>query len=85
MKKIISNYSIENDKGFDTPFKATKVPPIIKIPQIDQTSVKISSESHSPHQPIEPVLHLNRNQEGIVLSIEVQCTCGEKILIKLDY
>lgn len=85
MKKIISHYVIDDDKEKTPTPQAVKVPPIIKIPQIDQNAVKINTESHAPHQLTEPVLHLNRNQEGVVLSIEVQCTCGEKILIKLDY
>jgi hypothetical protein len=36
-------------------------------------------------EPIEPLLQLIRNNEGIVIGIEVQCGCGEKIMIKMEY
>jgi len=84
MKKIISNYIIENDDQ-KTDSIVTKAPPIIKIPIVDEKKISIKTESTSANKITEPVLHLNRNHEGIVLSIEVRCTCGERIIIKLDY
>jgi hypothetical protein len=33
----------------------------------------------------EPILRLTRNNEGVVIGIEVQCRCREKILIRLDF
>lgn len=86
MKKIISNYTIdgENSKQINDQI-VSKVPPVIKIPVLQNSQVHINSESNVAHMSKEPILHLNRNNEGIVLSIEVQCTCGEKIIIKLDY
>jgi len=84
MKKVISNYIIEEDtQKNETP--VTKAPPIIKIPVVDEKRINIKTESSNANIITEPVLKLNRNHEGIVLSIEVQCTCGEKIIIKLDY
>ncbi|HOD54252.1 MAG TPA: hypothetical protein PKJ08_06985 [Candidatus Cloacimonadota bacterium] len=84
MKKIISNYIIEEDnkKGSTS---VSKAPPIIKIPIVDEKNISIRTESNTANKITEPVLQLNRNHEGIVLSIEVQCTCGERIIIKLDY
>jgi len=42
-------------------------------------------EPPPPPEPVEPVLKLIRNEDGIVLGIEVHCGCGEKILIKMEY
>jgi hypothetical protein len=38
-----------------------------------------------PIEPKEPVLKLIKNNEGIVVGIEVSCGCGEKIMIKMEY
>ncbi len=86
MKKIITNYTIdgENVKQINDQI-VSKVPQVIKIPVLDKQETMIKSESSVAHKIKEPMLHLNRNNEGIVLSIEVQCTCGERIIIKLDY
>lgn len=86
MKKIISNYIIDDDPNEQTKEKPiSKVPPIIKIPVYQDEKVTIKSDSDQSNKISEPIIHLNRNNEGIVLSIEVHCSCGEKILIKLDY
>lgn len=86
MKKIISNYIIDNESNEQINDKLiSKVPPIIKIPVYQNDKVTIKSDSDQSNKISEPIIHLNRNNEGIVLSIEVHCTCGEKIIIKLDY
>lgn len=86
MKKIISNYIIDDDQNEQAKEKPiSKVPPIIKIPVYQDEKVTIKSDSDQSNKISEPIIHLNRNNEGIVLSIEVHCSCGEKILIKLDY
>ncbi|HPY96983.1 MAG TPA: hypothetical protein PL063_07195 [Candidatus Cloacimonadota bacterium] len=82
MKKIITDYIID-EKAPST--NITKAPPIIKLPIVDEQKVSINTESDVKMRSDEPVLKLNRNQEGVVLSIEVQCKCGEKIIIKMDY
>jgi hypothetical protein len=33
----------------------------------------------------DPLLQLIRNSDGIVVGIDVQCSCGEHIMIKMEY
>ena len=82
MKKIITDYIIDDNAPKTN---ITKAPPIIKLPVVNDQKVSINTESNVQMKSNEPVLKLNRNQEGVVLSIEVKCKCGEKIIIKMDY
>ena len=61
-----------------------KVPSVIKVPVIGNQDKKIINHNATSN-PKEPKLQLTRNNEGVVVGIEVQCTCGETILIKMDY
>ena len=90
-KKIITNYHILNE-GEETKEQVFKsIDPIVKIPiynnEVKQIEpmVIIEEEEEEEEIVLEPTLQLTRNTEGIVVGIEVQCTCGEKILIKMDY
>jgi len=89
MSKIISNYSVTKDElaKDETHHSATA---IIKIPVFRNEEKKIEAfdikpQIEEPKEPKEPKLQLTRNKEGIVIGIEVQCSCGETILIKMDY
>ena len=92
MNNIISSYSIskENDEDQEHPVTV----PIIKIPIFKNEEKKIEVFEVQPKEEevieeekpvIEPKLQLTRNNEGVVIGIEVQCSCGETILIKMDY
>lgn len=84
MSKIVKNYIVDEDQK-KTNSPVFKAPPIIKIPIVEKQNVSIKTESSSSNKLNEPILKLNRNNEGVVLSIEVQCTCGEKMIIKMEY
>ena len=82
MNKIISNYNIlvEENNGEEQ----RSVNPIVKIPVYQKEEKKIDcNETYNKLK--EPKLQLTRNNEGVVVGIEVLCTCGEKILVKMDY
>ena len=82
MNKIISNYNILADESNGE--EQRSVNPIVKIPVYQKEDVKIDyNEAYNKLK--EPKLQLTRNNEGVVVGIEVLCTCGEKILIKMDY
>jgi len=83
MNKIISNYNIAKEGESAEDKEKQSINPVIKIPVYEKEAVKIDSDILNNLK--EPKLQLTRNSEGIVVGIEVLCTCGEKILIKLDY
>jgi hypothetical protein len=85
MSKVITEYKIVKDnKSVDDDSSFKSVEPVIKIPVIERVEKKIVARDMTPKLE-EPKLQLTRNTEGVVVGIEVQCTCGEKILIRLDY
>ena len=45
----------------------------------------IRIEPPLPPEPIDPKLHLIRNNDGVVVGIEVYCSCGRYTLIKVEY
>lgn len=85
MRKIINNYSIVDDKTNEKKEHSHHpTNPVIKIPVYQEKEKQIDSNNLQTKLK-EPKLQLTRNNEGVVVGIEVQCVCGEKILIKLDY
>jgi len=82
MKKIISNYNILPDDKEEKDLQS--VSNVIKIPVYQKDDKKID-HNETNYKLKEPVLQLTRNIEGVVVGVEVSCTCGEKILIKMDY
>ena len=82
MSRIISNYTIlvEGEKGEE---EQKSLNPVVKIPLYQKEEKNIDYEMYNKLN--EPKLQLTRNNEGVVVGIEVLCTCGEKILIKMDY
>jgi len=87
MGKIISNYNIlKSEDGSSESKEPQSIDPIIKIPVYEKEETRINVNTNtSDARMTEPKLQLTRNNEGVVVGIEVQCTCGEKILIKMDY
>jgi len=92
MKKIIANYSIVDNPQASTDDDEKSIDNIIKIPVINPEEKVIITQQEEPPpppppppEPKETILQLIRNNEGIVTGIEVQCMCGEKILIKMEY
>jgi len=90
MGKIISNYSIVDNLQSTTDDDEKSLDNIIKIPVISPEETVIVAQPEPPPPEPEPapretILQLIRNNEGIVTGIEVQCSCGEKILIKMEY
>ena len=86
MSKIISNYNLlPQEKDVTDQQKFKTIDNIIKTPKIENDEVKIETKEPPPPEPTEPTLKLMRNQEGVVIAIELKCTCGEQMLIKMDY
>jgi hypothetical protein len=85
MSKIISSYQIVNNLSeIEDDSDVRSVDPVVKIPIIEEEPTEIEQKELFP-KATEPKLQLTRNDEGIVVGIEVECTCGEKMLIRLDY
>ena len=86
MSKVISNYNILKEASDVSDKEPQSLAPIIKIPVYEKEETEINmGTSEALNKLTEPKLQLTRNNEGVVVGIEVQCTCGEKILIKMDY
>ena len=90
MSKIISYYSVATEEEETDEKKYQEAAPIIKVPIFKNEEKKIETMDLIPPppelpEPKEPKLQLTRNNEGVVIGIEVQCSCGETILIKMDY
>jgi len=71
---------VEGEKGEE---EQKSLNPVVKIPLYQKEEKNIDYEMYNKLN--EPKLQLTRNNEGVVVGIEVLCTCGEKILIKMDY
>jgi len=71
---------VEEEKGEE---EQKSLKPVVKIPVYQKEEKSIDYEEYNKLK--EPKLQLTRNNEGVVVGIEVLCTCGEKILIKMDY
>jgi len=91
MKKIITNYNIVDDGSYVVENEEKSLEPIIKVPVFNDEEPIIIAQPEEPVEevedttPKETILQLVRNNEGIVIGIEVQCICGEKIWIKMEY
>jgi len=83
MRKIISNYEIVIDPVKDNDSEQS-ISTVIKTPVYQKEETKID-HSEVTSKLREPKLQLTRNNEGVVVGIEVSCACGDKILIKMDY
>ena len=82
MSKIITNYKIASIAEKELEEKS--IDPIIKVPIYQPEEKKIEAREMTVKHK-EPKLQLMRNSEGIVVGIEVHCTCDEVIMIKMDY
>ena len=83
INRIIKEYKI-------TDSTSRKVDRATKIPRVLQNAKEISAKKIDiPGETIplnnKPVINVNRNDQGIVLSIDVICGCGEKFSIELEY
>ena len=88
MSKIIRNFRIVDDdnvENYEDDRNYKSVEPVIKIPIYNNKEKEIEPVNLYPKINEEPKLQLMKNTEGVVVGIEVHCTCGEKILIRLDY
>ncbi len=84
-KKIIKNYKIEGEDRIPTPSAMTgSALNIIKKASITPQSREITSSDVKDKKPV-PTIKVNKDESGIITSIEVTCACGETILIALDY
>lgn len=82
-KKVIRNYNITGDvkNKIDNP---TIIPKVVKkSSEIEDKKIEIPGETIPLNK--EPVIKVNRNEQNIVTSIDVICSCGEKFSIKIDY
>jgi len=56
---------------------------IVKNHQVELITPKANSESsHKKHA--DPIVHFEE-AEGLIKKVEITCTCGEKLLLSLDY
>ena len=69
----------------DEPMYESEPEPLPEPEVVVEEEISVIEELVIPEEPIEPVLQLIRNGDGIVIGIEVQCSCGEKIIIKMEY
>ncbi len=84
-KKIIKQYKIEGDDRIPIPSAMTgSSANIIKKASITPQNREIKSSEVKDIKPV-PTLKVNKDERGIITSLEITCACGEKILIALDY
>jgi len=91
-KTIIRNYVI--DQGITTPSSPNdqKIPRIIKTAFIEKERTitgkpikKQNTAENTEKEKKNSTMEINRNKDGIVISIDLICSCGEKHTIKLEY
>jgi len=85
MVSRIIEYTVVDEQPDQQKLENAKSPElVVKKPVFTPTDVTIQ---HNELKVCitEPKLQLTRNSEGVIIGIEVLCTCGEKILIRLDY
>ena len=88
MSKIVRNFTIIDDENMEPPKEEELLltsSVIIKAPSIDKNDKEINTKNLFEKKNDEPKLQIFKNTEGVVVGLEVLCTCGEKILIRLDY
>ncbi len=84
-KKIIKQYKIEGDDKIPAPSAMTgSAANIIKKASITTQNREIKSSDVKDKKPV-PTLKVNKNEHGIITTLEITCACGEQILIALDY
>ena len=59
--------------------------PSDRIKKSDSKVEIADEEGHDDTSKVAPQAVFHRNAENVIESIEIFCTCGEKILLKLDY
>ena len=86
---VIQGGEVLIPNGEPEPEPEPKIEPEIEIVVEDEAIIEeiipVVEDIIVPEEPKEPVLQLIRNGDGIVIGIEVQCGCGEKIIIKMEY
>jgi sensor histidine kinase regulating citrate/malate metabolism len=83
INRVIKKYKItdSNTKKVDY---ATKIPRVLQnTNEVQAKKVEIPGETIPLNN--KPVINVNRNDQGIVISIDVICGCGEKFSIELEY
>ena len=82
--KIIKNYEIVNDGVTVT--KHNKFPKIIKKPEITDKAKDINPDKAAEKMAKKsPVITEVRDKHGIITSINIECGCGEKFSINIQY
>ncbi len=83
INRVIKQYKI-TDSGTKKVDSATKIPRVLQdVNEVESKKLEIPGETIPLNN--KPVINVNRNDQGIVLSIDVICGCGEKFSIELDY
>ncbi|MBM2815499.1 MAG: hypothetical protein HW421_2261 [Ignavibacteria bacterium] len=63
---------------------SSRIPKEFAQPGGEKVEIKDDPSLDSPHKKTSTAL-INRNEDGIIESIEVFCNCGERTLIKFDF
>ncbi len=82
--RIIKNYKVVDDGVSVT--KHNKFPKIIKKPEIAEDVKEINPENNTEKVAKKsPVITEVRDKHGIITSINIECGCGEKFSIDIQY
>jgi len=83
INRVIKEYKI-TDSDSKKVNSATKIPRVLQnANEVESKKIEIPGETIPLNN--KPVINVNRNDQGIVLSIDVICGCGEKFSIELEY
>lgn len=89
--KIFSNYKIvENNSSIS---RATKIPKVAKNTKVDLSKKiainedRLNNEKviHKKQEKKEPIININRNEDGVITSIDVVCETPATFTIDFDY
>ncbi len=81
-KKIIRSYNILDDNVAHTTVHS--IPKVITKSELLPEKI-INNDAESVVSKGQPLVTVNKDENGIVTSIDVTCSCGDKYSIKMEY
>lgn len=80
-RNILKNYTFDNNE--ETKIVSNKK--IVKNAIIEEKKKTVEIPGETIATKTEPLLITHKNNQGIVTELEVKCSCGQDLIIKLEY
>lgn len=85
-KRIIKNYTLKSDpKSVENKAGFTHFPKVIINPDVTPKERVITNRPPEDQKQKEPRIELQKDSHGVITAIHVECTCGEKFSIQMEY